>query len=1083
MKDSSVSKGGTQALAVGAVLMAAILGVWWARPDSSQAAAIAQQSKAKEPPGQPSASLSELPAVSTPEVEPEESSLQRDAREDVAVALAIFVRDPNGGPVPGAQVSWTRSSRGARDLFALEPSELAELASSGRRGQTGEAGVVRFDAPPEGESASVVWVTCPGYAPASRWIDGEGAPTSIDVSLSTAAPLAVTVLSAEGEPVPGARVYQLGASREEARRAGFLGSWEALEPGAEVPATEVLQELLHLREADEAGQVEVTSGAPASLFLATSGATCSAAAVVAPGETMLELRLGEGLFSASGTVLAGGEAGPPEGYRVSVSWKQANRTVLLGEATPSASGEWGPLQLPVMGRGHLELTARGGEGFTTPISREFPLAGEMLVVNFQVEPALTQVVYARDGEGSPLADVRVRLMWPEGELWSVAEAWSDADGVALVKGCKPTTVRLKAEASGFVLYKRENVYLPAPDDLIATMERARVLRGQVTFEGEPISDFDVVFWRDELHEMSAQAFSGREDGQFELSGVPTGLFLASAAAEGFAQSAPVYVLPDLDPEELVQFELLPGKQGQGRVVDATTSSPLAGARVQRLTQGASGGGMSRGDAIRTQVDGSFQLTGMSDVERVLVSAPGYEMASVNASVGEHGVVDFGVVPLGSLAPLEVRVLEEGPFVYGKWWFFSFEGPTSIPMTPVQVDGSLTIEGVSAGSYRFQIVTQDGSTHGVVCELLPGEDWLVEFPVVGGKHLEVITEISAEFDNEPMLLNVNQDIDGVLQVFTDIVHDSRKQTVTALHGDRVMLSLLGEQTGTLFAAKDVDLSGPGPYATKLVAEAVRFLVHVETDGDLDPSTGVVGTASLSAVSEKPWLHPCNSDGEAYVYRPAGEELSLMYMVRNQLLRTWRVSREDSFAGTVELKLGPGWQVELEVVDGQSPVPGALWQLCPPGIRGSLMDGRCGDDGRSGVRDLGGGDYRVLLSLPGYWTTEHEVPITSSGVIPLQLRRRGNLRMTLLSSGGTPLPGVAVRLRSIEYGVGVEEWLAAGKLSAETTQLVTDAGGVAQVVGVPHGEYEWSAVSPSGEVSGGVLSVLPGEWAAAELSLVD
>jgi hypothetical protein len=1081
MKERRVLRNGGQALALGAILVAAMVGVWWALPDGAVGAGVSSQPRVGVE-AQPAAALTATaPATAQPDTAPR--STEEGAREDVAAALEVLVLDRDGQPIPAARVSWTQSFRGTSDLLAWGQDELEQLAQSGRRATTDGRGAAVFVAAPGDGERSVVWVTKPGFAPAARLFSSEAAPQRLELRLDRAVAIEVSVVTAAGEPAPSAQVYQLGVSRQEARRAGFLGRWESRQEEGALPADDVLQELARVGEADAEGRVAISAAAPVSLLIASLDGARSGLVPVTPDDSAIQLRLGNGMCSAGGSVAAGAEVGSPESYVVRVIWRQANSERLLGEATPGASGEWGPLELPVLESGHLQFSLHGDQGFAAPVKQEFPLAGEMLVVNFQVEAALTQEVFVRDEEQLPLEDVRVRLFWPEGEIWGHAEAWSDSRGVALVKGCKPTTVSLRARAKGFVPLSRDNQYLPAPDDIILVMERSGALSGRVTFEGEPISNFDIFFWREGRGEMTAESFSGREDGVFELAGVSTGALELSATAEGYAQSTPVLVAVGSEPGEPVELELLAGLVGKGRVVDATTSAPVVGARVQQLAHGLRGASLRRGDPILTDADGSFELRGMSVSEQVLVSADGYEMLPVNASADAHGVVDFGVVSLGGLSPLEVRVLEDGPFVYGKWWFGTLEGPKSIPLTPVQVDGSLTVEDVSPGLYMFYIVTQDGTTHTVDGELLPGDEWLVEFPVTGGKSLEVHTEIPPEFDLEPMLLLVEQELGGRLEIFTDRVSESGKQTVSALHGDRVSLLMMGQESGSFYAAEDVDLSGAGPYSAELIVEEIRFRVQVESDAELDLSSGMVGTSARSAVADRPWYVPCDEDGLATAYRPAGDEFVLMYLVRNRMLHVRPMTREESYEGTVELSLGRGRDVELEVLDGQQPVAGALWQLSPPCIRMAVMDGRCSEDGRSGARNLSDSTYRVTLSLPGYWTAEHEVTISSSGTIPLQLRRRGNLRLSLLDSSGAPSPGTGIGLRSLEFGVAVDEWLAEGRLSGETTRLVTDAAGVAEVVGVPHGEYEWTATLPSGETGRGVVVVPRGTWGAAELRLGD
>jgi hypothetical protein len=76
----------------------------------------------------------------------------------------------------------------------------------------------------------------------------------------------------------------------------------------------------------------------------------------------------------------------------------------------------------------------------------------------------------------------------------------------------------------------------------------------------------------------------------------------------------------------------------------------------------------------------------------------------------------------------------------------------------------------------------------------------------------------------------------------------------------------------------------------------------------------------------------------------------------------------------------------------------------------------------------------------------------------------------------VPGRGWSLRTWSNRALVSGWLAKGRLTSEAVQLVSDAMGGADLVGLPHGQYRGSCALP-----GGASTLPPGDWGQLEIRL--
>ena len=130
----------------------------------------------------------------------------------------------------------------------------------------------------------------------------------------------------------------------------------------------------------------------------------------------------------------------------------------------------------------------------------------------------------------------------------------------------------------------------------------------------------------------------------------------------------------------------------------------------------------------------------------------------------------------------------------------------------------------------------------------------------------------------------------------------------------------------------------------------------------------------------------------------------------------------------------------------------------------------------------GSYLISVEQPGVWLTEQLIEAGDKDIPrDVQVRKLGSLALRLTSASNQPAAGVRVELESVESGVKLSDWIQRGLVSILGGELVTDAGGLAQVDGLPHGDYLVRVTSTAGSLVAGRVSVQPGPVTNAELRI--
>ncbi|AKT42698.1 carboxypeptidase regulatory-like domain-containing protein [Chondromyces crocatus] len=245
---------------------------------------------------------------------------------------------------------------------------------------------------------------------------------------------------------------------------------------------------------------------------------------------------------------------------------------------------------------------------------------------------------------------------------------------------------------------------------LSLVEGGRVLRGRLkSAEGRGIADALVTVGDTSASGQGATAAT-RSDAQGAFAvGVEEGWHLLQIRADGYADALSYAEAPG----PLVEVLMAPGARISGRVVDATSGAPLAGARVDPGPMHVSG--VFPDEAVTTDAQGRFQM------ERL---APGRYGPSARAS-GRFGqarhslLLGLGqafsdlVIEAHPASDVAGRVLVEPgkrPCTSG---FVSLTSPSQPGQTaPLGRDGWARFEGLLPALYRALVVCEN--------QVLPGE---------------------------------------------------------------------------------------------------------------------------------------------------------------------------------------------------------------------------------------------------------------------------------------------------------------------------------------------------------------------------
>ena len=330
-------------------------------------------------------------------------------------------------------------------------------------------------------------------------------------------------------------------------------------------------------------------------------------------------------------------------------------------------------------------------------------------------------VLAPDRSG--IEGVTIEALSQTGAVGSRGEAVRLAGGEFLIDGVAVGLYTLKFTAEGYQANQVPRIEAGSPDVEIVLAEQGSVRGKVVTPEGRPLAGAFTINVRayhpgNPLPGAPVATKQFRNNGAFEVEGVPEGNYVVEALATNYASSLsdPFMVTQGIATDEIV-VKMSQGGRLAGRVVDTYTGEPIAGAQVSThdnnwmdndifpLFGTLSSSSLSK-QTTSTDADGNFELKLMTPGDYQLqikckefttltmndVSIRADERTDIGTKALVKGAVVWGVV-YGDAGGIEPgSMVQLSPLDNTKLW--------AGQKTRTDADGKFQMKNVQAGTYKL-----------------------------------------------------------------------------------------------------------------------------------------------------------------------------------------------------------------------------------------------------------------------------------------------------------------------------------------------------------------------------------------------
>lgn len=1007
----------------------------------------------------PSPSSGALQTLSNQDTDPDRTSsleappqVSGDRRESASAndrsLLRGLVRSVEGHPLPAARVRWLGLR--SRDAEAMSSWTVAGLDQPDRRAveaETDDDGVFEFDGPREHPYGSVLIAFHPGHYPGGIDLTAEPSewPANPVIVLERGMPIRVEVVDPLGKPQSGASVHHAALPRS---------------PDPERPSIQT-HELFFAQDgvtgAD--GRVALTPFHGEQILWAEKGELIS---VPWQGEhpSSVVLTLGES-FTLGGTVTISdlsAEDFERSELRILVSGLKGNLWRQVAHLRDVREGAWGPVRVPLDGVARYEVRLEGA--LIIPVEEPFgrPRDASQKNIDFVSSGGAELLIAVDDESKQPIPTARAEAWWEPGMLPNVrVHGVVGANGVIRLGALPPGVVRFNVSAPGYATQDSWDIEVSGTTRTDATLQKGGSIAGRCLHEGEPLTDFEVIYWRvGNVSIIRHKSFLGREDGRFEIDGLASGDWSLHAASPVYPCGRPQTVSVDANHATQVELHLPTAIRGGGRVLAGETGEPVPGARVQPYSSGGTQRSLPWGPGVLTSADGSFDIDAFAPgLNYLTIEADGFAMGEAETNATAEDFVDWGDIRLERPQVLQVSLLglEDLHGLGPEDFRARTEEGYILPEKRFDRGGVIRFEGVPPGDMRFGVVSPDGSWARLHLKLDPGNDWAFDLQVAGERKLEVrVTDSRGqELPYSPHVMVGGQEETGMLVVRMKQAVDGQA-SFEGIRAAKVQVIAL-DPDSNFVASQDVAFGADASRTIELRVGEQPFRVHV-LDADRAPVTGAHVTVRSAAGAEVHGVGQTSVDGWAEIVGlPSGT--LLMDVQHGVLGRTFGIPI-DAAVKELEFVLEATASLELELVDGDMPLAGVLTRIqTTAGV--TLGDARQTDDqGNVRYESLGEGHYNLACHRADCWpaVVDEELVTGEQARVRVQMWRLAELEFTLLNPDGLPVSDVAVEFRSDEFDVPIDAWLAEERIRAPGG-LTTDQRGSIRVEGLPRGTYSWSA----------------------------
>jgi len=882
-------------------------------------------------------------------------------------------------------------------------------------------------------------------------------PTNIVIELEPSSPIEVQVVDAAGKPQLGAIVHHVAKPR-------------ARGPADPSPGAPYERFLAQQATTDGNGNVWLAPFRGEQALWARKGELQSVP-WQGPRPVRVRLRLGE-TFSIGGTLsLPHWDARFHGERRILVSGWTGNLWRPIAKLRAVQGGEWGPLFIPLEGISHYKVRLEGAPIVPIEQALDPAPAGAHRRIDFVAEKQAELWFEVRDESGNPIPSAKAVVWWKGAPTGAThVEGAARPNGRIWVGTFPPGWVQYRITAPGFAAFEYE-AEAPSVDALGITMHRGGGISGRCTHDGKPVEDFQVIYWHEgSAREYREASFFGREDGAFDLDNLEPGEWSIHAASPRFPSGKPVVVRIEKEVTAQVQLDLPTAIRGGGRVVDQD-GKVIASARVQAYSSGGIARSFPWGPRVVAAADGTFELEAFVPGANYLsVEADGFSPSDVERNATDTSFLDWGDIRLFRPQALDLALvgLEEWNGVDLTSLRARGKEGALLEERTFSAEGLVQFEGVAPGDHQVFVTFPDNTWTRLDVRLDPGKDWSFDLKLAGEKRLAVqaLDPAGESLSFTAGILVSAQEENGLFVVRAGSCPRDGPATFAGLRATRAQVWVL-DPASEVVATRDIDLSAASTRVEIRVGEEplrVRVL-----DVEHAPLLGAWVTIRSADGREIHAVDDTDSDGQAELFG-VPEGMALMDVAHGIAGKCFGVPVDPS-VGELEFVLEAKGALELKLVDGDLPLSGVAARIETSGGV-TLSDARQTDDqGVVRFEPLGEGSYHLACRRGDCWPAlvDRSLAADERALVSVQMRRLGDLELTVFNREGLPVSDLELDLRSKEFDVPVEAWLKDERVQGPAA-LTTDALGKLRLQGLPHGTYTWS-VSLDGEPQTGSFTLEP------------
>ncbi len=913
-----------------------------------------------------------------------------------------------------------------------------------------------------GPNLSVIWFTHPDYVASAIRIDSSAATAPSLVVMEPGGRVSARVIAADSSPVPEARIIEL---TDETR----------VDPDAAYDEEQLARRVLHRTfKTDSTGTAVLEPFPGKQWIVAELGNRRSEPWIgAAPASITLELR---STFTAQGQVLPEQGVHVEHGWNVTVSARRGQELALLTRGTVRSDGYWGPVRIPIVPADEFVFHLQAGTMAQDEVVVAQPNVDTSITVDFHPHPGFRIAVHLVDEEHHDLPGGTVGVNWNQDGKWQRIERTTGKDGIARFRNCEPGQIWIRVRCPGFIarLLSPFDAGAPPSDPLLVTLSRAGKIEGRCVHATAPVANFEILFWQGNPNTLNKKLVRDSRDGSFVIDESPIGDVDVLATSNEYPHCPPVRLKVVSDVTSKVEFDFPSPLIGRGRVVDALTGEPLPRATVQVFS-------LYKNLKVRPwrlaqPVDskGAFEIAGFLIGDNTMdVAAPGYATRQVNAFGIADQRIEFDIIGMFSKQSIAVELASNDPVDFTHYKV-GLEGPMYFASKVFPSSGRFTFTGIDPGHYGVRVIAPDGTLLFDSFVVDPGKDVHVLVPL-SARHLdvEVVPDSGGAIPTGALLRATFKSADQhSIEQYYDVPSDGHVR-VARVEGAEVTLHV-EDASEAVLAVQSYALGPTGPSAVKISLSSSERKFRV-VDKNKKPVAGARLTLTRPGDPSGWLLYLLTNDtGDASIKGLSFPTVFINVFENafgvqpSALVDVSRDTREP-----IELTLAPSLTLRVRALERSQPAPNLELRACDQqGLVFGLNSGTTNADGIASWGPVGKGEFKIEVRHPGYWPSDHLLRLDEDAApLAIQVRRLGNVELTVSDVHENPVSGVAVDLYSIEDQQWVSSWIGSGAVHAPEGGLKTNSAGKVRVNAVPNGLYRWRVTPAETAMSEGEFTIAP------------